>query len=92
MWIFLGIVAIITAILNVIWTIRQKDTKWLQFISLAFTALTICAQYSMVKKWVLEEDWSALLDVVPSMTSVLWIFVFASIVTNSIALFIKKER
>ena len=90
MWMILGIVAVITAALNVVWTIRSMDANWLRLISLAFTALTVCAQYSMVKKWVLEEDWSALMDVVPGMTTGLWIFVFASIIINSISMFVKK--
>lgn len=89
MWMFLGAAAIITAVLNFVWTIRKKDAKWFRFISLSLTALTLCAEYSLVEKWVLKEDWSALTDVVPGMVKVLLILTIASILINSISLFRK---
>ena len=89
MWLFLGIAAIITAGLNLIWTIRDQDAKWFRFISLSLTALTLCAEYSLVEKWVLKEDWSALMDVVPGMSKTLLVLTIASILINSISLFKK---
>ena len=90
MWIFLGVAAIITAVLNIAWTARNKDAKWFRFISVSLTALTLCAEYSLVEKWVLSEDWSALMDVVPSMSKALLILTIASILINSISLFWKR--
>lgn len=92
MWLFLGVAAIITAVLNVVWTIRNKDARWFGFISLSLTALTLCAEYSLVEKWVSNEDWSALMDVVPNMMKTLWLFTIASILINSISLFKKCDR
>lgn len=92
MWLFLGVAAIITAVLNIVWTMRNQDAKWIGFISLSLTSLTLCAEYSLVEKWVLNEDWSALTDVVPSMSKVLLIFTIASILINSISLFKKYNR
>lgn len=91
MWIILGFGAIVTAILNVIWTIQKKDAKWFCFISLSLTALTVCAEYSLVKKWVIKQDWAALMDVVPGMTGVLLVFVVASIIVNSVSLAVKRK-
>ena len=91
MWIILGVGAIVTAILNVLWTIQKQDAKRFCFISLSLTALTACAQYSLVKKWVIKEDWSALMDVVPGMMGVLLVFVIASIIINSISVVLKKH-
>lgn len=92
MWFFLGVAAIITATLNVIWMVRDRQAKWFRFISLSLTALTMCAEYSLVKNWVLYKDWSALMDVVPGMGKVLWFLVIASILINSISLFMKNDR
>lgn len=92
MWLFLGVAAIITAVLNIVWTMRNQDAKWFGFISLSLTALTLCAEYSLVEKWVLNEDWSALTDVVPGMSKVLLILTIASILINSISLFKKCNR
>lgn len=49
---------------------------WFRFISLSLTALTLCAFYSADAKWVLNEDWSALMDVVPTLSKTLWAIVF----------------
>lgn len=90
MWILFSIIAIVTALLNVIWALKGKETKWFMFISLSFTALTLCAFYSANAQWVIHEDWSALADVVPTMSKSLWVCTIASVVINSVALFKKR--
>ena len=92
MWLFLGIAAIITAVLNIIWTLNGLDAKWFRFISLSLTALTLCAFYTEVYQWILIKDWSALYDVVPTMSKSLWIITILSIIINSISLFKKNNR
>ena len=91
MWMLLGVAAIITAILNVIWRVKNQEAKWFRFISLSLTALTLCAFYSINAQWVLNEDWSALMDVVPTMSKALWVLTIVSILINSISLFKKRE-
>ena len=92
MWLVLGIIAIVAAIMNVVWTIRHRQAKWFRFISLSFTALTLCAFYSMANRWAELGDSSALLDVMPTLSMVLWVLTAASIVINGISLFVKKDR
>ena len=92
MWLLFGIIAIITAILNVIWTIRHRETKWFRFISLSFTTLTLCAFYSMANHWVVIGDDSALLDVMPTLSDVLWFLTIASIIINGISLVLKRDK
>ena len=92
MWILLGAAAIVTAILNVIWRVRNQEAKWFRFTSLSLTALTLCAFYSANANWVLKEDWSALTDVAPTMSKALWVLTIASILINSISLFKKYEK
>ena len=100
MWIILGVAAIITAILNVVWSIRNKNAhnvkavnaKGFRFISLSLTALTLCAFYSANAKWVINEDWFALMDVVPTMSKALWVLTIVSILINSISLFKESDR
>jgi hypothetical protein len=88
----LGVAAIITAILNVVWSTKNQDAKWFRFISLSLTALTLCAFYSVDAKWVLNEDWYALMDVVPTMSKALWVLTIVSILINSTSLFKKSDR
>ena len=92
MWLFFGMVAIITAILNVIWTIRQREAKWFRFFSLTFTVFTVCSFYAQAAQWVLREDWGALTDVLPYTSNVLWFLTVASVIMNSISLFQKSDK
>ena len=92
MWFIFGLIAIIFAILNVIWTMRHREAKWFRYLSLSFTILTLCAEYYQVSQWVVKEDWSALLDVVPYMQDSLWVLAIASILINGVSLFPKTNQ
>ena len=90
MCLLLGTVAIIAAIFNVIWTVRHREAKWFRFISLSFTALTLCAYYSLANHWVSTNAADQLLDVMPTLSKVLWFLTISSIMLNSISLLQKK--
>ncbi len=92
MWLIFGAVAIITAFLNIIWTIRKHEAKWFRFISMSFTALTLCAFYTQAKQWVLTGAADQLLDVMPTLSIVLWFLTIVSIIINSISLFKKSVK
>lgn len=92
MWLLFGLIAIISAILNVIWTMRHREGKWFRYISLSFTILTLCAEYSVLNQWIMNEDWSALLDVAPSMSNNLWCLSASSILINSISLVRRSDK
>lgn len=87
-----GITAIVAAILNVIWTMRRREGKWFRFISLSFTALTLCAYYSLAKQWVLTNAADQLLDVMPTLSDVLWFLTIASVMLNGICSFEKTDK
>ena len=91
MWLFFGITAIITAILNVIWTLRHREAKWFRFLSLSLTVFTVCSFYAQAAHWVLAEDWSALMDVLPTTSNMLWSLTVTSVAMNSISLFKKTD-
>lgn len=93
MWMFFGVTAIVTALLNVIRTVLGREAKWFRFISLSATALTLCAFYAQAKAWVLLEYWDSLIDVVPTLSGILWFLTIASILINGITLFAgRKEK
>ena len=92
MWLFFGITAIIAAILNVIRTLMYREAKWFRFLSLSFTVFTVCAFYADAAQWVLAEDWSALMDVLPTTSNMLWSLTVTSVAINSISLFKKGDR
>ena len=84
MWLVMGFGAIIFAILNLVWTSKQKNSKWFGFISVSLTALTACSFCSDAAMQVANEDWGGLMDVLPSMSKALWVCVIISILVNSI--------
>lgn len=90
MWLVFGIVAVITAILNVVWTLRKREAKWLRFASLSFTAFMLCSFLTKVNGWVISEDWSALMDVLPSASGMMWVLTLASVAVNGICALMDK--
>lgn len=95
MWFLFGLIAIAATCVNLYLYAIGKDYKLAMAAGLSFTALTLAADYSMVADWVRAEDWSALSDVVPIMSSALWILTIMSILLNIIPMLLefksKKE-
>ncbi|MDN5708768.1 MAG: hypothetical protein L0G95_04970 [Planococcus sp. (in: firmicutes)] len=84
MWFLFGLIAIAATCVNLYLYAIGKDYKLAMAMGLSFTALTLAADYSMVADWVRAEDWSALSDVVPIMSSALWVLTVISILLNII--------
>ncbi len=82
MWILLGFIALIATCINLYLYKVGREYELAMAMALSFTALTLVAQYSMVFNWVKQEDWSALLDVVPTMEKALWVLTSISIIVN----------
>lgn len=82
MWLVLGIIAIVATFINFYMYGTGKDYKLAMAMGLSFTALTLVAGYRMVSDWVELEDWSALLDVMPTMETALGILTIISILLN----------
>lgn len=92
LWLLLGVSAIITAILNRTFTGTAKSNPWLGFSSLSLTALTVCAFYSDAAVRVIQEDWSALMDILPTTSRALWVCVIFSIIINGLSLRTKQSQ
>ena len=94
MWIVCGFFSLGFCIFSWLMSFNKNSNAiWASLCSLAFTALTLLLQYRLVFDWVNKEDWSALLDVVPGMYSVLTGYVIFMLLANalSVANAIKKN-
>ncbi|WP_017755036.1 hypothetical protein [Calidifontibacillus oryziterrae] len=91
MWLILGLIAIVATLINLYMYKTGKDYKHAMAMGLSFTALTLCAEYSLVSNWVKGEDWSALLDVVPTMEKALWFLTIVSIFLNITPLLLERK-
>lgn len=82
MWLFFGLSAITATLVNLHRYRSGKDHTLVMAIALSLTALTLCAEYSMIAYWTKGRDWAAIEDVVPAMNTALWVLTIASIVLN----------
>ncbi|MDI7744202.1 hypothetical protein QMK38_19510 [Lysinibacillus fusiformis] len=81
MWLIIGLIAIVATFINLYMYIAGKDYKFAMAMGLSFTALTLCAEYSLVSEWVKKEDWS-LLGEIPNYERALWFLTIVSILLN----------
>ena len=91
MWVILGLIAIVATFINLYMYIAGKDYKLAMAMGLSFTALTLCAEYSLVSEWVEVKDWAALEDVVPGMERALWFLTIVSIFLNITPIFLERK-
>ena len=92
MWIFFSIASVVFTGLHGYAAFSGKSmAKGMAFAAFAFTALTLLSEYAMVVSWVQAEDWSALLDVVPSMFPMLIVYSVILVAANGLLLFAGKK-
>ena len=65
---------------------KIKKAIFASMCSLSFVAITLLMEYKMVVNWVDKEDWSAMLDVVPSMFPVLCGYVILLLLANGVVI------
>lgn len=92
MWIFFSIASVVFTELHGYAAFSGKSmAKGMAFAAFTFTALTLLSEYAMVVSWVQAEDWSALLDVVPSMFPMLIVYTVILVAANGLLLFAGKK-
>jgi hypothetical protein len=89
MWLILGVIAIVVTVINLSMYAAGKDYKLAMAMALSFTALTICADYSYLTRWVKVDDWAALSDVIPGMARAFWFLTIVSILLNLAPIFLE---
>ncbi|MEC3884973.1 hypothetical protein VKA52_14650 [Halobacillus sp. HZG1] len=92
MWLIFGVIAIVVTFINLFLYAAGKDYKLAMALALSFTALTICADYSYLNRWIEAEDWAAIMDVVPGMSKVFWFLTIVSILLNISPIFLERIR
>ena len=95
MWFIFGSLSIICTLMSCLSIFKSQEklrAYWFSILGLVFTVLTLLAGYQLVSNWVKHEDWSALLDVVPSMFTILTIYVITMLTANIIALILIRGK
>lgn len=92
---FVGALALICFAVSILfcviaWVMAMKKSKkshWASVCSLSFAVITLLMEYRAVLEWVNREDWTALMDVVPSTFPMLCGYVVLMLLANGILLF-----
>lgn len=92
MWILIGVTAIIFTVINWIQFIKGKDNSLSAVIALSLTAYTFVLQNRMYLAWLQQGDYSALADVLPTMTTAFIILTTISIILNVLPVSIRYRR
>ena len=87
MWIIFGVISVVFCL--VAWF---KKSIYASCCSLAFVSLTLLAEYKLVLDWVNKSDWSALMDVVPTMFKVLIGYVCVMIIINALIVVLTRKK
>lgn len=91
MWVILGLIAVVITFINLYMYAAGKDYKFAMTMALSLTALTICAAFSNLNRWVKVEDWSAL-SKLPGMARAFWFLTIVSILLNLAPIFLERKR
>lgn len=93
MWLICGVLSVAFCVIGWLMVSKQKKIAfWASVCSLAFVSLTLLMEYRAVLQWVEKEDWSAMMDVVPPMFSLLIIYVILLLVVNIVLLGLIKKK
>lgn len=90
MWLILGLIAIVATCINLFMYGTGKDYKLAMAMGISFTALTLCAEHSLVSNWIKGEDWSALREV-PNMNKAFWFLTVVSTLLNIAPILLERK-
>lgn len=92
MWFIFGVLAIISTITNLFMYFNKRNYTLSMALGLSFTALTLTDWISGISQWVVTNDITALLDVVPTASKALWFLTMASILLNMVPVFLDLKN
>lgn len=91
MWLVFGIMAVIFAILNLVFAFKGKEAKYFRFMSMALSIITLWVALKEELNLFFIKDFSALEDTAPTLINGLFVCSAGSIIINSVSLFKEKK-
>lgn len=91
MWFIFGIFAIAATFVNLARAVTGKAHQGWMAAALALTAFTVCGMYTEAYGWVKAEDVSAILDVMPTMSWMIWVLTGISVLLNGLSVPVGKR-
>ena len=71
---------------------KNMGVCWASAGSLVFVLLTLLVEHKMILGWVVKEDWSALLDVIPGMFSITSAYVIVLFIANACLISMARKK
>lgn len=92
MWLLcMGLSVVLTMVAFVL-VLRKRDKAiWASVSSLVFVIVSLLFEYKMVLDWVNKSDWTAMLDVVPTMFVMLCIYAVVIVFINVLIILKSKK-
>lgn len=92
MWLLcIGLSVVLTIVSLVLVSKKRDKAMWASVSSLVLVIVSLLLEYKMILDWVNKKDWSAMLDVVPTMFFLLCIYVVVMILVNVLIIFKSKK-
>lgn len=92
MWLLcIGLSVVLTIVSLVLVSKKRDKAMWASVSSLVLVIVSLLLEYKMVLDWGNKSDWSAMLDVVPTMFFLLCIYVAVMILVNVLIIFKSKK-
>ena len=93
MWLLcIGLSVVLTIVSLVLVSKKRDKAMWASVSSLVLVIVSLLLEYKMILDWVNKNDWSAMLDVVPTMFFLLCIYVVVMILVNVLIIFKSKKQ
>ena len=92
MWLLCGGISGFFTVLTLILSLRRRNgADWASVSALSFTAITLLLLLKMGVFWVSQGDWTALMDVLPTIFPRVLGFAIIQILLNALALGIRRK-
>ena len=93
MWILTGLISVVMTGVTIFLAWKDNEKKsWSAFAAVSLAACSVLLEYKLVDIWVLHEDWSALMDVVPGMYLAYRNYLIFIIAVNAAAVVLRRGR
>lgn len=92
MWLLCMGLSVVLTIVAFVLVLKKRDKAiWASVSSLVFVIASLLFEYKMVLDWVNKNDWTAMLDVVPTMFAVLCIYAVVIVFINVLIILKSKK-
>ena len=92
MWLFCMGLSVVLTIVAFVLVLKKRDKAiWASVSSLVFVIVSLLFEYKMVLDWVNKNDWTAMLDVVPTTFAVLCIYAVVIVFINVLIILKSKK-